>query len=492
MEMLQTRAMVRKRRADVMAYAAILLAAFLIPELLHAPRYIFAVSCAGFLALGLAKWRWSVYGLLAYIPFAGIPALAMYPSKAPLLFKDMFFVIPAYMGFLGSLLSGREKISFENIKGVPLWLLCSFAGVVFIHMFNPYVLGKYNSVFALIGARVWLFYIPLYFLAYHLIDSREALVKLAKVVLFISIIPISVGLIEAALLYSGRGHIVYQFYGDRVASVTQEFSQTNYPGGGFLRRLPSTFHFVTQYYGYIISMLPLAAAMYATRKGHWSLMAVLVTTAGLLSGARRAFLFIPAFWLLFSSLSGRFPSLTRLAAMVGLGILLAFSVIEAHVLDVYGNVFSLMAYYSRTTISDDFVQAARRTPLGRGAGVSTGPARHALPDSVPRWSAEDVSTGIFYSSENFYAKVIYELGLPGLLVVTAIFFSILKTSYARHRLIRHTSLGAFSTAFLLFFIMIIVDSLKAKPLDIDPVNVYFWMFAGLSAKLSSLETRPPE
>ena len=90
-------------------------------------------------------------------------------------------------------------------------------------------------------------------------------------------------------------------------------------------------------------------------------------------------------------------------------------------------------------------------------------------------------------SENFYAKVVYELGIPGLLIVVALFASILRTGYFNCRLVNDPLLKGFSAALLSFFIVVIVDSLKAQPLDFDPINVYFWMFAGLSAKLASLD-----
>ena len=45
---------------------------------------------AGFLLIGIHNWRWSVYGLLFYLPYAGIPILAFYPSKIPLLIKDWY------------------------------------------------------------------------------------------------------------------------------------------------------------------------------------------------------------------------------------------------------------------------------------------------------------------------------------------------------------------------------------------------------------------
>jgi len=70
------------------------------PELI-APA---AVVLLAALLVGLRNWRWSVYGLLCYLPVSGIAILAAYPGRTDraiaILAKDFVFVIPAYLGFL--------------------------------------------------------------------------------------------------------------------------------------------------------------------------------------------------------------------------------------------------------------------------------------------------------------------------------------------------------------------------------------------------------
>src|SRR5438132_2117725 len=74
-----------------------------------------AVIAAAALATGLHNWRWSVYGLLAYMPFSGIPILLGLPNATlAALLKDLLFVLPAYMGFV--LQRRRRGISFPGSK----------------------------------------------------------------------------------------------------------------------------------------------------------------------------------------------------------------------------------------------------------------------------------------------------------------------------------------------------------------------------------------
>lgn len=440
-------------------------------------RYLLAVPIAILcLVIGLCNWRWSVYGLLIYLPFAGIPILAMYPSKTPLLYKDLFFVVPAYLGFVATCVFRHEPIRFS---GTPVWLMGGFGALVLIQLTNP---NLNNWLAGLIGVKVWLFYIPLYFLAYHFINTKEELIRLTKIVLLISLIPFLFGIVQAILIYGGYDYVVYQLYGDRAASVTQNFAQFNFPDGGFLRRLPSTFQFAAQYYGYVMSMLPLAAAMWMIKKGKLRIylgvfLAILISLAGFMSGIRRAFLLIPVFWLLFSFFFGRLSNVTRSILITAIAVLLTLNILGAGLDTVYRPISALTVYYSRTTVSRDLIEAVKTAPLGLGTGMNTHPARHAFTNpSAFRWL-----------SENYYAKVVYELGIGGLLILVVLFLGILMRGYSTYRVLQDPVLIVFSAAFLAYFAMIMIDSTKAQPLDIDPVNVYFWLFAGLLAKLTSLD-----
>lgn len=425
--------------------------------------------------IGLHNWRWSIYALLAYLPFAGIPILAMYPSKFPLLFKDFFFVIPAYVGFVAMYVIQRKPIRFS---GAPVWLIGGFSALVLIQLLNP---NLNNWLAGLVGVKIWLFYIPLGFLAYHLINTKEELIRLTKILLLISLIPFLFGVVQAILVYMGYDYVAYWLYGNHTARVTQNFFQLELSGGGFLRRLPSTFQFGAQYYGYVISMLPLAAAMWMIQRDKsgfrlTSFLVILVSLAGFLSGLRRSFLFIPVFWLVFGRFEG-LSKVTRLMIITAIAILLAVSILGVDLGSLYKHIGTLIVRYAGTTVSGDFIEAIKTAPLGLGTGMDTNPARHAVKDpSTFRWL-----------SENYYAKVVYELGIGGLLILVVLFLTICIRGYFTYRVLQDPILKVFSAAFLAYFIVIMIDSTKAQPLDIDPVNVYFWLFAGLLAKLTSLD-----
>ncbi|GAG01285.1 unnamed protein product, partial [marine sediment metagenome] len=248
---------------------------------------------AALVGLSLMNWRWGIYGLLLYLPFAGVPVLAMYPAtRVPLLLKDFLFVIPAYVGFLASCTMRKKPILFP---GAPVVLLVALAALVIIQLFNPVL---HNRLVGLIGLKIWLFYVPLFFLGYHLLDSKKQLLHVLRLMIWVAVVPAAIGVIEAILISRGYADIVYSLYGPAAPAVTQRFMETVFLGGGFLRRVPSTFTFVTQYYAFTMSMTAVGYALWRAERvqGRRSVVISfafgLIILAALLSGSRAPFIMI--------------------------------------------------------------------------------------------------------------------------------------------------------------------------------------------------------
>lgn len=451
--------------------------------LLNQKSYLIAALLlfACFLLVGIHTWRWSVYGLLAYLPFAGIPILALYPSKLPLLAKDFFFVIPAYMGFFVTGILKGENRSFPN--RLLLGLMISFGVLVVAQLFNPML---ENKLVGLIGLKVWLLYMPLTVLTYHLIDSVETLNRLARFMVLLALIPAIVVIIEFVLIYCGFGGLVHSFYGSRAASATQQFSQF-YIGGAILSRIPGLFQSSTQNYCFLLSMVAMASGNVflekykSPKKLRMSLLYLaIITVACLLCGVRRSLVFVPLFFLLLAILQREVSNIARLIFVMGIGVA------------VVTYAFSYSALYShlaqRSAIAYDFevkeglVQAIQNNPQGLGTGMDTNPARHAFSNPAK----------FIWHSESYYAKAVYELGIPGLLILLFLFGYILVKAYSGYRRMEDDALKSFASVLLAFFVLIMIDSSKAHPLDIAPINVYFWVFVGISAKLPLLKEEMAE
>ena len=469
------------------AAGASVLAGVLVARGYAAPAALLAIVGAAFL-LGLRNWRWSIMGLLVYLPFSGLAIIATYPGGqgqvAALLAKDFLFVIPAYIGFVAVALGRRLRVSFP---GAPTVLLGLLALLVVGQALNPTLP---NLFVGLIGIKVWLLYIPLYFLAYHLVETRRDLFRVLTVMVAAGVVPLMLGALEAALIYSGRAGTVYGYYGDAAVAVTQNFAELSYGAGGALRRVPSTFSFVAQYFGFAVTMVAVGYAWWRGARGGrrdpagvavW----LLALAAAFLTGARAVFLLVPGLVVLVVLLERRrgLP-VARLLAPAGV-LLGALALIGASIGAVAGQTLSIAGQYFQSLFVDGFRQAFGLTLAGLGTGIDTVGARYAY----SRGELFPAVGGQWY--ESWWVKVQLELGVAGLVLVALLFGTILVRCFRAHRDLRDPRLKAVSAALLAFLVCITFAGVKGQYLDLDPVNVYFWLFAGLLTRIPSLDRGAP-
>lgn len=421
-------------------------------------------------------WRFGVFFLILYMPFAGMITLMAYPSSFPALYKDIFIIIPLYISFfLGSIYKkqGGRKLSIPIIITATI---CILALLVLCQSFNP----STSWIVAAIGLKVWLFYLPMIYVGFSFARREKNIVTLLKIMVVTAWIPSFVGIGEfIASRIMGYRNVMVCLYGEAASAATQNFQV--YTFGGTLFRIPATFSYWIQYSGYTLFMI--AAAFMLSRigdKARWRIFArisfFIFIVAALLSGAKVNFLYIPLMILLTAILSEQFKRSTLLIISLGviLGLIIIFGGID--VIELTNLMTRLFEKYTREVVFGGLQQAIREAPFGMGTGMNTGPARHAFSDP-----------SVFNPIENYYAKASYELGLIGLVVVLVLFLEIIFIGLRTHRRIRHERLKSSSGAILAFCIVIVVGSLKGWQIDIDPINVYFWLFAGIQIGLGNTD-----
>lgn len=422
------------------------------------------------------RWQRGVIMLLAYIPFAGVVTLSLYPSSVPTLFKDVFFVIPAYLAFL---LSPKSRRSQGHVPGEIIFAMLALAALVFVQSFN---LSVANWMVAAIGAKVWLFYLPLMMLSFTMVGSRENLIQLLRLMVGIAWVPCCVGIVQwFASMTFGYQSTITAFYGAAAEAATQGFA--SFDVGGSFFRIPSTFTFVTQYSGYTLAMIvPAYALMKMDSSRKWRKFSNatfwLVILASFLSGARSAYLFVPILLALIYLLEGKFLGLLKMAVVLPLVLLTALAIARIDIVMMLDMMLGLFLNYGDKIARDGLLDAIAKAPLGIGTGMNTGAARFAFnnPDTV-----------LFgFGIENYYAKVVYELGLAGLVIVVSLFLTLISHGYRIHHRIQDAALKSCSAAILAFVITMALNSFKGWQIDLDPVNVYFWVFCGFLLKLRYL------
>jgi hypothetical protein len=427
--------------------------------------------------LVLLRWRSAFLAALAYLPFSGVVILALSPSRVALLFKDLLFLAPAYALFVYGFVSGRE-----SLRGLPcalLGFLCALAALVVLQMLNPHLP---NPLVALIGLKVWLFYIPVMFLAFAFVAQERDLRVLLRLLVTLTVIPCLVGLIELALVLStGYRSTMESIYGDAAIQVTQRFAQFEVGEEAVIARIPSTFTFVTQYFGFTLAMIvPAYALMRLDPTAHWRHFAaavlVLDVLACLTSGARGAFVYLPLLMTLIVLLDRRagaiiFGGAPAVALAAGAVMLLGMDLSL-----LFDMVFGLGGTYASEIAYGALTSAICQWPLGEGTGVNTGPARYAFSDMAS-----------FEALENYYAKAVHELGLPGLIAVMGLFLSLIVAGFRVRGALSDPRLRSVAAALLAFLITMSINCFKGWQLDLDPINVYLWLFAGMLLKLAGLD-----
>ncbi len=200
------------------------------------------------------RWQLLLAALLLFLPLVG--ALILWSNQDPLflLAKDILYLVPLYIAvFLlrPNLLQGSPLPSWLTLTVMVLSL------VVFLQMMNP---GVVSIGMALIGAKVWLFYIPLAYVVGALVREREDLVRFLRLLVVVAPIPCAVGLLQWSLSEAyGYREALTDFYGDAARGATQNFTQFDL--GGTFRRLPSTFSNAPSYYVYTLVTLAAALAL---------------------------------------------------------------------------------------------------------------------------------------------------------------------------------------------------------------------------------------
>jgi hypothetical protein len=425
----------------------------------------------------LTRWERGVYWLVAYMPFAGAVTLALHLWQPSLLFKDIFFVIPLYIAFFARM--AIHRVSFASFPPSVACLMLCLAVITILQAGNSAVA---NVMMGLIGIKVWLLYLPLCVVAYTFADSVQRVIVLLRLMVALSFIPA----IIAVLQFSFVGHFGYHAtmqmsYGEAAADVTQNFGQFQVEQGSY-GRIPSIFTFVTQFFGFSLAMLPACYILSRTdpsprwrRIGTWGLAAAGLAT--FISGARSAYVFTPLLlgliFFLDRGLRGIISALSGVAVLAWIAVTV---LVGAAFWTMYSMIGSLFSKYATDVALGGLLQAIQLAPLGMGTGTNTGAARYALSDA-----------SVFIGIENYYAKAAVELGIPGLFVVVGLFAAITLAGFKARRTVAPPIFRCCSNAFLAFVIVISLNLFKGWLIDLDPVNVYYWLFVGVLLKISVLD-----
>lgn len=424
----------------------------------------------------LSRWQRALWMLILYVPFASGIALMLRPNPFGALFKDFLFVLPVYAVFL---LFHMRELRNARIPNPISLMFVLFAAVVLLQTFNP---SMRDLVAGAVGIKVWLLYIPLAYLVSAMMIRAEDLVGFLRAATAVAVIPCTIGILQFAMSAAvGYEETMTMFYGRNAAAATQNF--TTFQMGADFFRIPSTFSFVTQYSGYTLMMLAVTY-MHQSVEPHpgWRLFAKIMTgvvfVAAILAGARANFLFAPMLLLVILFLDAK---LKRLALWLIVGpfiMITTLNIVGLNVLTIADRTGGLVTNYGSNLIIPDLIKSLVNSPLGQGVGTNTGASRNLM-------SASEIAA-LPPMVEGYYAKAIIELGIPGLIILLGILISLSLYGLNIHSRARDPMARSCSAAITGFVIVMAIHSFKGWQIDLDPINVWYWILVGILFRLPEM------
>jgi len=440
-------------------------------------------------ALSFKYPRHALWAFLIYLPIGGTITYVIGNSPLLQLAKDGFY-IPALIGVIQY--CQRERLPILTPKPlVPplaILLMLSILTLLFVNGVQQFSSGGEQPILmGILGLKVLMGYIPLVVCAYYLIRDRKDLLFLTRLILVMVLVCCGLAFIQYLLLKTGRCEGTSGFSGEDLFKATLE--ARCFVGGALLYspqqgqiRLPGTFVAPWQWGWFLISsgFLTFAAA-FNDPQARWRLLGLTsmasVFVMAVLSGQRIALALVPITFVLLLILTGQVIYLKKfLPTAVGLSALLGIAAVQnPEVLQERINSFQgrWNASPPHLFIYNQFKWASNTQEglLGKGLGRATNSAR---------------TFGDTELIETYYPKLLYEIGPFGVLAFLVVVTALTYLTFKAYRSVRDDGLRSYGASFWVFVLFISYNTYY-YPLDVDPVAVYYWFFAGVILKLPEIE-----
>lgn len=447
--------------------------------------------------------RIALFAFLAYVPFGG--TITYYIGNSPILqlAKDAFY-FPALIAIWQMCRQKKLPLIVPPAIRTPLFILFGLCMLTLLFInggqqLNPPSVGLLEQAsneipigIGILGLKVFLGYVPLIGCTYYLIRNKQDFLFLSRLQISLILICGVLGIIQYLLLYTGVCE------GTRNASGADLFKATLearcYFGGSLVYspdqgviRLPGTFVAPWQWAWFLIaSTFFTFATGFSDPSILWRIVSLgsmaTVFINAVVSGQRIALGLVPTCFVILLFLTGQIANLKRfipigigLAAILGIAMVTNPDVVQERTDSFFGR---WSASPPQEFIVQQFEENWRSvdTPIGSGLGRATNSAR---------------ALGRTKLVETYYPKVLYEVGIVGLLGFVALVTTLTIVAFKTYRSIKNRNFRTYGAA-LWVFILFISYNTYYYPLDVDPVAVYYWFFAGVLFKLPIIDKQEKE
>jgi hypothetical protein len=439
------------------------------------------------LAFSFKYPRLALWGFLIYVPFGGTITYALGNSPLLQLAKDGLY-IPALIGVVKH--CKREGLPLFTPKQLmpAMWIVIGFSIMTLLavngyqQVFNK--TGEKPIAMGILGLKVLLGYTPLIGCAYHLLRNKKDLLFLMRLTLILIIIACGLGFVQYMLLKTGR---CAGTHGTGGALFKASLDARCFVGGSLLYspeegqiRLPGTFVAPWQWGWFLISSSFLAfPSAFNDPKPHWRIAGLVglgeIFVMAVVSGQRIALGLVPLFIAMLLIVTGQITNLKRFIPIaVGLGVVLSAAAAQ-NAATVEERINSFVSRWNASPpyafIQDQLTWSLKGNYfLGHGLGRATNAAR---------------ALGETQLVETYYPKMIYEIGPWGTLAFLGMVTVLTYLCFKAYRSVRDRNLRSYGAALWLFILFISYNTYY-YPLDVDPVAVYYWFYAGVVLKLPEI------
>ena len=442
------------------------------------------------------KYPWqALYAFLIYMPFSGTVTYAI-GGNNPLfqLAKDGFY-IPALIAVIQHCKLHKQPFLMPKALKPALGIFLAYCILVLLFVNGSQQFagnGSEKPIFmGILGIKVLLGYVPLIPCAYYLLRKKADLYRLMRITAVIILICCGLTFIQYMLLKTGR---CQGTVGEGAALFKASLEARCFVGGSLLYneeqgviRLPGTFVAPWQWGWFLISSAFFSFSVaFMDPSFLWrgvglgSMAATLVLAV--VSGQRIALLLVPIVIVILLITTGQVVNLKRFVPIgLALGLIIG-GVMVSNPAIVEQRWNSAVERWNASPPTDfiagqfaDFSDDGKSSFLGRGLGRATNSAR---------------GLGQTALIETYYPKLMFEIGPIGAFLFLALVTTLTVATFKAYRSVRDKSLRGYGAAFWTF-VLVISYNTYYYPLDVDPVAVYYWFFAGVILKLPVLDRQEP-
>ncbi|MCP6761150.1 MAG: hormogonium polysaccharide biosynthesis protein HpsL [Fischerella sp. CENA71] len=442
--------------------------------------------------------RQALFAFIFYIPFGG--TITYYIGNSPILqlAKDSFYV-PALIALWQNCRQQRLPLIIPVGIKTPLYILLGSCIVTLLFVnggqqFNPPPVALFKTPpkefpigMGILGLKVFLGYVPLIGCIYYLIRSKRDFLLISRLQVVLILVACVLGFLQYLLLLTGICEGTRNAEGAALFKASLEArcffggSLVYSPSQGMIR-LPGTFVAPWQWAWFLISSTFFTFATgFSDPAIIWRIISLAsmasVFINAVISGQRIALALVPICFVMLLVLTGQIGNLKRFIPIFGgLAILLGIAIVSNPTV-VQERMDSFVARWNASPPYEFIVQQFEEnwktvdSPFGSGLGRATNSAR---------------AMGSTKLVETYYPKVMYEVGIFGLLGFIGLVTTLTIICFRQYRLVKNRNFRSYGAAMWVFILFISYNTYY-YPLDVDPVAVYYWFAAGILLKLPVID-----